>query len=1734
MSKEGKPVHDKLEPAPAVQSESIGYFPQAPVYMLNSARDPSYRRGWRYAAPFHTSEREQQKQNMLNIRMPPNITPIHFDQSTRSFVAQPIPGMVRAPLGIPLVHHVDGDAKRAVTVVCVHTLETVQQYAQGPEIHDLAHQLLDLTWGHDAAGERPFQYGIFEILGMKTNLRSKHVDPNAPAGDGSFNIASTHGEGEGFGHFGPAIQTDAKEAAPIKSILQILHRLYRLVMPLCISRFEWEFMELNGYENNVLAFGGLEPGPPGCQVNSSSAANVIDLDVQSVGENTGPVLTNTSPLRRAHVEEVDDEDDHPASHLHPTSPFVILEPIEPETPATQDSFTLVDLTDLIYAELKKAGALDASIGTQGKPHGDFKDDPGWFTLFVLQFRLPAGSDMGPFLWMRSAIYVRETDQYILFLAFKGQDIHTGSAPTYIKTFMDDFPSSELAQKLFKRFGTQVRVGYVMYPSAGATSHSVQQLYTPSLNLLYSPGDPRAAKRRYYIPHGHTVMGDSHARANRLVREGVYALKNYLMQSNISLSFDVNALLGNSTFTDESGAVQRLKLAPIDIEDEEIYQILCLYRRFHFWWKGVMSEYALGVTKPLFKERQAQIKNILGGYVQPRQGIPTERNMIRAPQRSANSSNPVPRIERIISRRQNAGQGVWTIVLEGISDEVEYTQEAAKKLRSPDNDPKFAAYISKFGTGPPPPSFTGFNPSTNGDVSVALTTSTATATLAIAVNSNTGPPIPAVNPIAVAPTTPAVNDVAAAPAQSPKAARRGTKRKHMVILEDSDQDENANNELVADSDPEPQNAENDELPGDGPEFEVDSIIDWRDNDGVREWLKDYDESKNEWLNAEQLSGSQELLDEFNDQLDVSGHSAYKPELTPPSSDDEFQLPGQNRDKHGKRRARQVKLAPESLNSWKPQAKWVDDKQLRKLLDSVALQNECDAIKATSNILERPSDHKRVTDSPENIANRIIHQIEQQSNLSTRMYFELPSTGMGSEAWSSSLASLTLRCITDLSSTLPEMVALNHVHDLVSRGTAGQICRTLVAIYQWLVYLGPSLAAQLSSVHRNEGAEILGHKFPELAAAVEHILTFVRAHQDWQQQRDAARKTKTAMAARRQRKKRKVGEHSDSTVTNVVPESSHTVKAPSTEVPGDLWGLLPTSRAITIKLRPLPASTRLKTDDDVYSVASKILCAMWDENLILRPARDIKWWLNHRKASSQEDISHIRDWCIVRSAILQCLSDSFGDGLFVTTGIYDLLRHPCKIFAGANERTSHIARAIHESEGVTLSALDSYLIAAAIEDPILTEASTNLAELVHRGLLSLTLRRAVSDEEYTDPDTFENVLAKVAVRAGRGKKKLTALVPSVPTLAHLLPKKPALGIVAIIIREALADARKNLATPETSLFRRLLTGCHPTTGQQTALEPDQMQPIRWKLRGFTLLEEVLPFHLWTTATGLASLLVFMSTGQGSLTSEFILRMSTRPGKFHFTSLDRAIAEFEAVENDTATFGDAQQIKFCNPAIYGTANACSTGQSFENLIGPLKQQDPSTSNAPKIAWADALRWIVDTNLSGFGTGLATLQFANNLTLAGIATPPSPAQMAQWIYLNKDLGAFAGLQTCGFELAPDASPAAVRAAFFCFYAWLDYFLTKADKEVLGFGPIFAEHLLCKVGRWKKRLYKMSGRKMDLTTIAQELFEGKPWVSAENLADYTKWPIPSCADFDISVFKSIVEDSGISLDILEPMHVDV
>lgn len=42
---------------------------------------------------------------------------------------------------------------------------------------------------------------------------------------------------------------------------------------------------------------------------------------------------------------------------------------------------------------------------------------------------------------------------------------------------------------------------------------------------------------------------------------------------------------------------------------------------------------------------------------------------------------------------------------------------------------------------------------------------------------------------------------------------------------------------------------------------------------------------------------------------------------------------------------------------------------------------------------------------------------------------------------------------------------------------------------------------------------------------------------------------------------------------------------------------------------------------------------------------------------------------------------------------------------------------------------------------------------------------------------------------------------------------------------------------------------------------------------------------------------------------------------------------------------------------------------------------------------------------------------------------------------------------------------AFKCVHDHLNLHLSERDKEILDFGPIFVEHLLCKISRWDNRL---------------------------------------------------------------------
>ncbi|KAJ7220458.1 hypothetical protein GGX14DRAFT_559245 [Mycena pura] len=338
--------------------------------------------------------------------------------------------------------------------------------------------------------------------------------------------------------------------------------------------------------------------------------------------------------------------------------------------------------------------LQSSIGPQGANHLDPKDHPIPLTFFVLMFRLAPGSDLGPFIWNRGGLYVRAQDVYILFTAFRGQDIHSGYPPTYVKAIQDAWVSMDTADMLIKRFGEQVRCGYVLYHSKAATSHSTQILYSPSLHFLHSPApNDRDAYRKYFCLHGDTILGDLRARANRLGLEGIYCLKNYFNLCRLKLGLDINTLLANTTYVDEEGNTRSLEPSLLDIENDEAYENICLYRRFYFWWRNVIADYSLGLTKLEFKEQQKKIRLILEGQIQTPKIPPTQHDLLLRPRQLAPDTGVIPDIEKIIARELRGAEAFWTLILKGSTEPQQYSERKTPWINVGANQQKCLEFLT---------------------------------------------------------------------------------------------------------------------------------------------------------------------------------------------------------------------------------------------------------------------------------------------------------------------------------------------------------------------------------------------------------------------------------------------------------------------------------------------------------------------------------------------------------------------------------------------------------------------------------------------------------------------------------------------------------------------------------------------------------------------------------------------------------------------------------------------------------------------------------------------------------------------------------------------------------------------------------------------------------------------------------------------------------------------------------
>lgn len=243
--------------------------------MLNNEIDYRFRRGYAYSTPWSLTpeSKAEEADKLYRIATPPGAKPLRYDAESHSWIMAPLQGMIEMVPGVPYTVEIDGNKDRTITVACLQTLDSLSVYPEFPDIQKYANELWDITWG--TATELP----IYHLDGTKLNARS------AKAKEGCADGSVLHGitvEDVGSGYVQPAVQANSDHAADVQEkLLTRLAALYRLIVPLCVSKQEMDVITFRNADFNALCCGCPLSRFSGVQKNISSSTegghNIVAL-----------------------------------------------------------------------------------------------------------------------------------------------------------------------------------------------------------------------------------------------------------------------------------------------------------------------------------------------------------------------------------------------------------------------------------------------------------------------------------------------------------------------------------------------------------------------------------------------------------------------------------------------------------------------------------------------------------------------------------------------------------------------------------------------------------------------------------------------------------------------------------------------------------------------------------------------------------------------------------------------------------------------------------------------------------------------------------------------------------------------------------------------------------------------------------------------------------------------------------------------------------------------------------------------------------------------------------------------------------------------------------------------------------------------------------------------------------------------------------------------------------------
>ncbi|KAJ7165356.1 hypothetical protein C8R46DRAFT_305979 [Mycena filopes] len=529
------------------------------------------------------------------------------------FIPKPLPGMSHQILGVPYVQRVDGNPHHTVTVAVAQTSASLSQFGNGiaEKVATLEKELYQLAFGSPDSPHDTTIVALYQ-LELKRNDRSSKPSPGSNSKDGSYSLASTVEKGQGLGCFQPAVQADTLVARQvIRRTLTVVHELQQLILPCCLSKFEWDVIKFLTDDNNIFVFGGLGPGATGLQGNFSGT-----------------------------------------------------------------------------------GDLKYSIGPQqGRWHTDLSDAFTFWTLGILLLRLPPGADPGPFMLGRCGLYIRETGVLIIYLVFRGNDLHSGFAPSYPSGPNQGWIDKEAVLAAYNMCAPPQRVFLVPYVTEVGASRSAELSVTPP-TTFGNLGAPVLHKlhSRSFAKHGEPILGSDFDRYTRLSREIVFGARNALAHCGLSLDISNADLFSKIQYIDENKKVCSVGPPPFDLDIDDDAKWVTKMRRHFAWHRQLSTKYLIRITKEMYYTVQACIK--LERESSEQMFSVVERHPIQsslAPQ----STEPARYvISEIVGRELVGGVIFWKVVIQGSSEPSRVSEVEADWLYQAPNRMKLAEYIRR--------------------------------------------------------------------------------------------------------------------------------------------------------------------------------------------------------------------------------------------------------------------------------------------------------------------------------------------------------------------------------------------------------------------------------------------------------------------------------------------------------------------------------------------------------------------------------------------------------------------------------------------------------------------------------------------------------------------------------------------------------------------------------------------------------------------------------------------------------------------------------------------------------------------------------------------------------------------------------------------------------------------------------------------------------------------------------